>query len=388
MYKNDGSNRWIPLATLCPINYTTSNFSFVKEQSPSGNVTGVFSNGMTYSMRGAYTNPATVGSGEIRIGTINQGPQYSGNRTDNGYKAFGIRTIAYGAGVYVAGSYFGKFFISKNGYEWYMIQRFQHGNATTTSPTNSTQSINKIIYANGKFVAVGDTGSVSTSTDGLSWSNQSGLSSTTFGTASANDICWTGSKFIVIGDSGNCATSTDGVTWTYQSGLKSTTFGTVNGVVCSYGNSVCVVWGSNGAIATSPDGITWTYRSNTISAISATCNPVVNSAITFDGTRFIAVWTDSTSSFSAKIIYSNDGITWTSSTFIADSYDYGFSGIQYVSPYLYIGCSSGSVYRVSSDLVTFKKFTDCTKRQKWVYYKYFFNMGNNRSILRSTLFGF
>lgn len=65
-----------------------------------------------------------------------------------------------------------------------------------------------VIYANSIWVAVGESGTIQTSTDGLVWTAR--VSGTT---ANLNGITWSGTEFTVVGDNNTVITSTNGVTW-------------------------------------------------------------------------------------------------------------------------------------------------------------------------------
>ena len=91
-----------------------------------------------------------------------------------------------------------------------------------------------------------------TSTDGISWTSRT--SSTT---SDLNDVIYGNGLYIVVGESGTILTSSDGSSWTERtSGV------TVNLNGISYGNGVYVVVGSSGTIITSSDGTSWTERSS------------------------------------------------------------------------------------------------------------------------------
>lgn len=92
------------------------------------------------------------------------------------------------------------------------------GNALTSTDgltwartdTNSTVYLGDLIFANGRFVAVGQGGTVRTSSDGLTWSSPS--------TPPANEtlttVRWTGSLLVATGPfADDLFTSTDGDTW-------------------------------------------------------------------------------------------------------------------------------------------------------------------------------
>jgi hypothetical protein len=99
-------------------------------------------------------------------------------------------------------------------------------------------------------VAVGESGSLYTSSDGTTWK---GLSSGT--NQSLLDAAYGGGTFVAVGRSGTILTSPDGITWTSRS---SGTGHDLNGV--GYGQGIFVAVGDRGAILSSPDGVSWAAR--------------------------------------------------------------------------------------------------------------------------------
>ena len=69
--------------------------------------------------------------------------------------------------------------------------------------------MNSITYGNEKFIAVGNNGRVTTTTDGLSWESDLGRRSQLVSS------CMVGS-FVAIGDNGSIATNIDGVVWVHK----------------------------------------------------------------------------------------------------------------------------------------------------------------------------
>jgi hypothetical protein len=65
-----------------------------------------------------------------------------------------------------------------------------------------------VIYANGIWVAVGESGTIQTSTTGLDWTTR-----TSGTTNNLNGITWTGTEFTVVGDNNTVITSSDGISW-------------------------------------------------------------------------------------------------------------------------------------------------------------------------------
>jgi hypothetical protein len=82
-------------------------------------------------------------------------------------------------------------------------------------------------------------------------SHGSGVTKTLYGVTYGNGL------FVAVGESGTILTSPDGITWTDRSSGVTVY---LNGV--TYGNGLFVAVGQSGAILTSPNGITWTNRSS------------------------------------------------------------------------------------------------------------------------------
>ena len=86
------------------------------------------------------------------------------------------------------------------------------GTNWTLRGTAATNSIYDVIYANSKFVAVGEDGVILNSSDGTSWDNR------TSGTSEAlRNVTYGNSKFVTVGDSGTILTSSDGTSWDNES---------------------------------------------------------------------------------------------------------------------------------------------------------------------------
>ena len=115
-------------------------------------------------------------------------------------------------------------------------------------------AINGVTYGNGLYVAVGASGVLTTSTDGITWTAR------TAGLASENltAVTYGNGLYVIVGASGGLSTSPDGITWTARtSGFAGNA---INGV--TYGNGLYVIVGVIGKLSTSPDGITWTARTS------------------------------------------------------------------------------------------------------------------------------
>lgn len=87
-----------------------------------------------------------------------------------------------------------------------------------------TNDWSAIAYGNGKYVAVGASGYIATSTDGINWTTQR------IGTNLWWDVIYGDSKFVAVGLKGSTAISTDGTNWTISTrtpayGMRSVAFG-------------------------------------------------------------------------------------------------------------------------------------------------------------------
>ena len=121
-----------------------------------------------------------------------------------------------------------------------------------------------VAYGNSLFVAVGNNGTILTSADGNSWTQQHlPYSPPSLNTVMLNSVAFGDSKFIAVGDK-TILTSSDGVNWNpinyvtfegnpayyIQSWLTSVT----------YSNNTFIILGKSGTIITSPDGVNWTEQ--------------------------------------------------------------------------------------------------------------------------------
>lgn len=158
------------------------------------------------------------------------------------------------------------------------------------------------VWSGSLLMAVGSSGGVATSPDGINWTNRTGLSSTTWGSTNVDGVVWNGSVFLVYGDSGKIATSPDGINWTYQSGLISAGWsgGLVIGAV--WAGDRFVVLGLNSRVATSTNGVSWTLQGNIPEGATGTRA----GAIAWTGTHVVAVG----SNFTTRS--SNGAVSWSS----------------------------------------------------------------------------
>jgi len=108
--------------------------------------------------------------------------------------------------------------------------------------SGTTQSLNGVAWSGTQFVAVGISGIILTSPNGIAWTTR------TSGTGLPLDgVNWSGTQFVAVGAGGIILTSPDGITWTPQaSGTTNRLFGVV------WSGTQSVIVGANGTILTFP----------------------------------------------------------------------------------------------------------------------------------------
>ncbi|MHB8521725.1 MAG: WD40/YVTN/BNR-like repeat-containing protein [Limisphaerales bacterium] len=172
----------------------------------------------------------------------------------------------------------------------------------TRSLAPLTNSLASVTYGNRTFAAVGVAGTVLTSAQGVTWTNQ-----TSGTTNSLRSITYGAGMFVAVGDRGMLLTSPDAISWTTQS---SGSADPLNGIAFRTNGFVAV--GDRGAILTSSDAISW------ISRVSVTTNDLKD-IVSGNGT-FVAVGTQGT------ILTSRDGVAWSNRTVAAPG---GFNSVAY-----------------------------------------------------------
>jgi hypothetical protein len=194
----------------------------------------------------------------------------------------------------------------------------------------------RLIYGNGRYVALGNDGKVLVSRDGAAWSQA------TSGAASAprqkrlygRDVAYGNNVFVMTGPDSSLLTSTDGATWTISYTEANVIFYRI-----LYAQGTFVAVGSNGRILTSPDGRRWSNRSVPI-------QETLMSIAHGNGT-FVAVGNNN-----GLIVTSKDGVQWTRQA-SGNSHDY-FSAVIFGNGAFIISGGDRDTY-VSSDGITWKR---------------------------------
>lgn len=127
---------------------------------------------------------------------------------------------------------------------------------TAISVSGDVSTITDLAYDGTVYVAVGNGGRVWSSSDLLTWTeNTSPVAENLL------SVTHDGSIFIAVGNIGKIITSVNGSTWTERtSGVSVPLYGVTSGA----GQIVAV--GANGTIVTSANGTTWTVRASSVTA--------------------------------------------------------------------------------------------------------------------------
>lgn len=143
-------------------------------------------------------------------------------------------------------------------------------------------------YGKGLYIAVGDSGVIKTSVDGVNWEQR--ISGTE---RRLNNVIWNGSIFIAVGE-GVILTSEDGIKWIKQKEGDQYYISDIawNGsILVGVGKRI----GGTFQTYTSKDGVNW----------SASLTSNAYNSIIWDGNKFVAV------AYSGAIATSVNGVSWT-----------------------------------------------------------------------------
>ncbi len=168
------------------------------------------------------------------------------------------------------------------------------------STTATTNTLNCITYGNGLFVAVGNNGSVETSTDATNWVLQASGTTATLGR-----VAYGNGKFAAVGPNAVIA-SPDAVNWSPAvSGLTGAS------EIAGGGNGFVAINGGDHSYC-SPDGLNWTGQTLTVPGSGYNGATTKNQIVTFAYDIYLIGATLPTSSLSSVdcIFSSADGSHW------------------------------------------------------------------------------
>lgn len=175
------------------------------------------------------------------------------------------------------------------------------GSDWTVMPTSLPWPLNKVIFVNNKFHAVGDAGGIYRSSTGINWESPVPITNNRL-----MGIAWSGNRYIAVGENKTILISNDGENWTTVS----------TGVVSDYRlNAVC--WNGNKFLAagwditnnktviiSSANGLNWNMGSLSVSG------GIINSII-WASNKFIAVGQFyANGEYHPLLLTSTDGIVW------------------------------------------------------------------------------
>ena len=233
------------------------------------------------------------------------------------------------------------------------------GLAWTSQSSGTTNRLDDVAFGNGAFVTVGVSGTIKVSATGATWASPTNPPATS---NNLRGVKFGNAQFTAVGDGGVVATSPDGNVWTLRSTGTMQSFGT------AFGAGVQVAVGNTPGIMSSADGgATWTSRNTGVATTGY-------SDVLFANSRFVAVGT------SGLAATSTDGLTWTQApAFTTDSLNgLSFAGGTFIA----VGASSN--YYVSSDGVTWTaRFTGALDNMQdtVAYGNGVIMVGNNSDIL-------
>lgn len=157
----------------------------------------------------------------------------------------------------------------------------------TAAISGTTNQLNAVTGGANSIVAVGNSGTVITSTNGIDWSTSNSGT-----TNNLNAIAYGNDRFVAVGDFGVIIASADGVQWDC---LKTDTNNFLYGL--AFGAGKFVAAGVLSSVLASTNGVQWTTQDSGFTNIIT--------SITFGNGRFIAL-----DSFSGSDFASTNGIDW------------------------------------------------------------------------------
>jgi hypothetical protein len=261
---------------------------------------------------GAYQNSFYDGTAVYRAGT--SGILRSTNSTTwtKVQGATGFNQVFKYGGIWVGiASSYGGYATSTDGTSWTQLNTSK--SYDFDSAHISGRTITAAGYNGSQYIIGGDTARCATSSDGMTWTNRSGLAAVAGGRAPFQFI-WDGTRWWASLEYNNMAFSSDnGVTWTGIDIYGQWGYDNINTI--AYGNGIYIIGGAGGKVSTSTvtgnayaTNAGWTSRSANLQGTSWGTAQVNKIIWDINTGYFIAVGN------TGKIAFSQDGATWTSAT--------------------------------------------------------------------------
>lgn len=282
-----------PASSISTDNWTTISGSRVATNISSPYVVTGLTNGTTYSftMNGRVNGgPGGSGTPSVSAVPLIAGSIWSLGGTLGSSEIRGISnyTDTSNLATYVAIGSSGAMYRSTDGVSW------------TASTAAGSTSLNAILYSLGKHIAVGASGSVLYSADATTWTASNAVT-----TANLNSIASNNAFVVAVGDNGTIRYSSDGATWSAAASVPSSA--NLYGVTYS-AQGLWVAVGASGTLLTSSDGSNW----NLIAAgTTADLKGVAVLAVT---TNNVVTYTLAAAGTGGTLLTSKDGVSWSSQT--------------------------------------------------------------------------
>jgi hypothetical protein len=250
-----------------------------------------------------------------RLGYSYDGLSWSRSSTGSALLTTACYTVADGSGIWLAGGGGGSYRIirSADGINW--DASFPVG-ATNPNTVFGNNYCNAIAYNGFQWIATSDSTAnrVAQSSNGLSWTGCPTANS--IFTSTCNGVAWNGQIWLAVGNTGRIAYSRDGITWT----------SVTTGITNNYWNSVAWngnLWvvggdstGTSEPLAYSYDGLNWTKSLNGKLVFTNECTSVA-----WTGTMWVATGSGPLTTSA----YSYNGIAWNISYNSVEAVNYSYT---------------------------------------------------------------
>lgn len=224
-------------------------------------------------------------------------------------------------------------------------------NWTQNTSSGITANLNAAVYTLGKFIVVGDAGSIYSSADLATWS-----AGTSINGQNLNAVASNGARVVAVGNAGTIAYSADGLTWLAAASVPTSNH--LYGVVYN-STGVWLAVGAGGTLLTSTDGSTWTaqvsgtmvdLKAAAFRAATSTTTTLPTASTTTTPAAYVAV------GLGGLVLTSSDAVTWSAQTLV------GAADLLAVTPVYsqFLAVSAGGAVYTSPDGTTWTAQTSGT----------------------------